>query len=173
MRSKVQLKDGYCEVNIKSDYGVNQKVKLKEGVNYPLYSDKYYSIKDIRFNEDTNNFEYLLEASDFSRFWENQKDLQEVDNLSNINKETFYNTFITMKDYSEYKPFESIILNTSASSGLESLSSIYLNNDLKDTEFNFDFSTSINLKDFSSSKLTQDGLNKLLGLNEEGDNSND
>ena len=173
MRSKVQLKDGYCEVNIKSDYGVNQKVKLKEGVNYLLYSDKYYSIKDIRFNEDTNNFEYLLEASDFSRFWGNQKDLQEVDNLSNINKETFYNTFITMKDYSEYKLFESIILNTSASSGLESLSSIYLNNDLKDTEFNFDFSTSINLKDFSSSKLTQDELNKLLGLNEEGDNSND
>lgn len=173
MRSKVQLKDGYCEVNIKSDYGVNQKVKFKEGVNHPLYSDKYYSIKDIRFNEDTNNFEYLLETSDFSRFWENQKDLQEVESFNSIDKETFYNTFITMNDYPEYKPFESVALNTSISSGLESLSSFYLNNDLKDAKFNFDFFTSMNLRDFSDSKLTQEELNKLLGLNEEGDSSND
>ena len=137
MRSKVQLTGGYCEATIKSDYKINQRVKFKEGIKHPLYFDDSYLIKDIRFNEATREFDYLLETNDFSRFWEKQENLQKL-TKDNIEEKSFYNTFITMKDYSDYKPFEFVTTKTSISSGLESLSSFYIDKDLK--EFNFNFS---------------------------------
>lgn len=177
MRSKVQLTGGYCEATIKSDYKINQRVKFKEGIKHPLYFDDSYLIKDIRFNETTKEFEYLLETTDFSRFWKNQEDLQKLtenfNKKNNTEENAFYNTFITMNDYSNYKPFEFVTTKTSISSGLESLSSFYIDKDLK--EFNFDFfnigNNYINSLSGVSELDYKDFTDEYLLYNKEGEDS--
>ena len=75
-----QIKDDFCEVTLKSEFKINQSVRLITG--HPIYSEDSFVIKNIRFNEKERTFEYLLETKDSSRFWQNQENIQDMNNIS-------------------------------------------------------------------------------------------
>ena len=61
-----QIKDDFCEVTLKSEFKINQSVRLI--TSHPIYSEDSFVIKNIRFNEKERTFEYLLETKDFPDF---------------------------------------------------------------------------------------------------------
>lgn len=169
---KVQLKNNYCEVTMKSDYGINQKVEFKEGISHPLYSDKTYSIKDIRFNENLKQFEYLLETEDFSRFWKNQEDIQMQGESAKFTISGDSINFIDMNSMNmnsgnEYRPVTTYPSEEFTVSGFDSLSSFYLNNNLK-SESVLNFTDCMNsLTDITYSPLTIDSIEEIKYSEEE------
>lgn len=145
MELKSQIKDGFCEVKLKSEFKINQSVKFRLGITHPIYSDNNFVIKNIKFNEEDKTFRYLLETKDCSRFWQNQEDIQDSNEVEDRGNFYFLNE-INMNNISEQIPLS---FNTSdLSVHLEETKNYY--KDLINLYNNFkEFKT----EDFSSMNL--------------------
>ena len=73
MKIETQIKDGYCETVLTSDYKINQKVKF----DFLYHPDETCTVKDIKFNEMSKKFKYLLEREDSSEIWVEKENTQE------------------------------------------------------------------------------------------------
>ena len=57
------------KVELKSKYKIGQFVLFKQDLGFEYEPNETFEILKIRFNEDGNYFQYLLEMKDSSRDW--------------------------------------------------------------------------------------------------------